>query len=64
MAERFNRTLKDQILEGRVFRNIDEVREAVGRFVDLYNEQWLLEKLGYKSPAEARQEYLRTRRAA
>ena len=64
VAERFNRTLKDQILEGRVFRNIDEVREAVGRFVDLYNEQWLLEKLGYKSPAEARQEYLRTRRAA
>ena len=64
VAERFNRTLKDQILDGRIFRNIDEVREVVGRFVALYNEQWLLQKLGYKSPLEARQEHQEAMRAA
>ena len=64
VAERFNRTLKDQILDGRVFRNIDEVRETVRSFVALYNKQWLLQKLGYKSPLEARHEYQKTVRAA
>ena len=64
VAERFNRTLKDQILDGRVFRNIAEVRDAVRSFVALYNKQWLLQKLDYKSPLEARQEYQKTMRAA
>ena len=64
VAERFNSTLKDQILDGGVFRTIDEVREAVGSFVALYNERWLLQKLGYKSPLEARQEYQKAMRAA
>jgi transposase InsO family protein len=31
VAERFHRTLKDQILDGRVFRNVNEIREAVGQ---------------------------------
>ena len=57
VAERFNRTLKEQILNGRVFRNIEEVREAVRQFVELYNTKWLLGKLGYQSPLEARQNY-------
>jgi transposase InsO family protein len=64
VAERFNRTLKEQILHGRIFRNIEEVREAVHRFVELYNAKWLLEKLGYQSPQEARREYNRLRGAA
>jgi transposase InsO family protein len=64
VAERFNRTLKEQILNGRVFRNIEEVREAVRQFVDLYNAKWLLGKLGYKSPIEARQNYYKLKGAA
>ncbi|MGH2639618.1 MAG: IS3 family transposase [Rhabdochlamydiaceae bacterium] len=64
VAERFNRTLKEQILDGRIFRNIEEVREAVRKFVEIYNAKWLLEKLGYLSPQEARQRYYSTRRAA
>jgi transposase InsO family protein len=64
VAERFNRTLKEQILAGRVFKNIAEVREAVKRFVALYNAQWLVEKLGYQSPLEARQNYFKLRGAA
>ena len=64
VVERFNRTLKEQILEGRVFYDIEEVREAVGQFVKLYNAQWLLAKLGYQSPLEARQEHYRLKEVA
>jgi transposase InsO family protein len=55
VAERFNRTLKEQAIHGRIFRNLDEVRAAVGEFVEKYNEQWRLEKLGYHTPIEARE---------
>ena len=47
VAERFNRTLKEQAIYGRVFRNADEVRLAVADFVARYNNHWRLEKLGY-----------------
>ncbi len=55
VAERFNRTLKEQAIYGRVFRNIDDVRCAVGKFVENYNAQWRVEKNGFISPRRARQ---------
>ena len=55
VAERFNRTLKEQAIYGRVFRNIEEVRRAVAEFVERYNAHWRLEKLGFQTPQEARQ---------
>ena len=57
VAERFNRTLKEQAIHGRVFRNVEEVRLAVTAFKDRYNRYWRLEKLGFRSPYEARQAY-------
>ena len=57
VAERFNRTLKEQAIHGRVFRNVEEVRVAVTAFKDRYNRYWRLEKLGFMSPLEARQAY-------
>jgi putative transposase len=57
VAERFNRTLKEQAIHGRVFRNVEEVRVAVTEFKERYNAHWCLEKLGFKSPLEARQAY-------
>lgn len=63
VAERFNRTLKEQAIHGRVFRNVEEVRTAVTQFKDRYNRHWRLEKLGFMSPLEARQAYA-TREAA
>ena len=57
VAERFNRTLKEQIIHGRVFRNVEELRVAVTAFKDRYNRHWRLEKLGFMSPLEARQAY-------
>ena len=37
VVERWNRTLKEQAVDGRVFRNLAEVRAAVAEFVERYN---------------------------
>ena len=58
VAERFNRTMKEQAIHGRIFKNLEEVRAAAIAFKDRYNRDWRLEKLGFKSPLEARQERL------
>ena len=57
VAERFLRTLQEQAIYGRVFDTIEEVRQAVAEFVELYNEYWLIEKNGYLSPRQAREAY-------
>lgn len=54
VAERFFKTLKEQIIHGRIYRTVAEVREAVETFVDLYNAQWLPEKNGFMSPSATR----------
>jgi len=57
VAERFNRTLKEQVIHGRALRNLEEVRDVVTEFKERYNYHWRLEKLGFLSPLEARQAY-------
>ena len=57
VAERWNRTLKEQAIYGRVFQNLDDVRAAVADFVERYNQSWRLEKLRYLTPIEARETY-------
>ena len=57
VAERWNRTLKEQAIHGRIFQNLEAVRAAVADFVERYNQTWRLEKLGYQTPIEAREEY-------
>ena len=54
VIERLFRTLKDQAIHGRIFQTIDDVRNAVRAFVARYNAEWLVEKNGYRSPAEMR----------
>jgi len=54
VIERFHRTLKEQAIYGRTFRTVEDVRKAVSDFIQRYNEEWLLEKLEYRSPLEAR----------
>lgn len=53
VAERFNKTLKEQVIYGRTYRNIEEVRSAVTAFMERYNQHWLVEKLGFRSPKQA-----------
>ena len=57
VVERWNRTLKEQAIYGRVFENLADVRAAVAEFVERYNQRWRLEKLAYQTPLEAREEY-------
>ncbi|MEX3583470.1 MAG: integrase core domain-containing protein [Burkholderia sp.] len=45
-AERFNRTIKEQAIHGRLFNNVEEVRAAAVAFKDQYNREWRLEKTG------------------
>jgi transposase InsO family protein len=63
VAERFWKTLKKQVLEGRIYQTLDDLREALKAFMDLYNRQWRLEKLGGRTPEEARKAWF-TKQAA
>ena len=53
VAERFNKTLKEQVIYGRTYRNIEELRVALTAFMERYNQHWLIEKLGFRSPKQA-----------
>ncbi|MEX3582323.1 MAG: integrase core domain-containing protein [Burkholderia sp.] len=55
VAGRFNRTMKEQAIHGRLFNNVEEVRAAAVAFKDRYNREWRLAKLVFKTPLEARQ---------
>src|SRR3954447_8848032 len=54
VIERLFRTLKEQVVHGRIFQTIEDVRDAVRAFVVRYNAEWLIEKNGYRSPADMR----------
>lgn len=64
VVERFNRTLKEQAIHGRAFRTVEDVRNAVQNFVELYNQEWRVEKNAFTSPNESRQNWLENRQAA
>ena len=57
VEERFHRTMKEQCIHGRAFKNLDEVRRTVEIFIEDYNNEWLLQKLDYCSPREARKNW-------
>ena len=57
LRRRIDRTLKEQIIHGHIYRNRAELAAAVTAFVATYNRAWRLEKLRYKSPLEARLAY-------
>ena len=50
-AERFIRTLKENLLWVRTFQTVEELRLALLEFRQTYNEHWLIERHGYRSPA-------------
>ena len=57
-AERFIRTLKENLLWVRTFETIEELRHAMLQFRDTYNTTWLIERHGFISPAAFRQTQL------
>ena len=53
--ERFFRTLKEQLLWVRHFATVEELRQALLAFKETYNREWLIARLGCRSPAQVRQ---------
>lgn len=63
-AERFIRTLRENLLWVQHFRTIEELRLALLAFQDRYNNQWIIQRHGYKTPAQVRAEAAIAREAA
>ena len=57
-AERFIRTLKENLLWLQSFATVEELRQAVLAFKERYNQTWIVERHGYKTPAQVRAEQL------
>jgi transposase InsO family protein len=57
-AERFIRTLKENLLWVRTFDTIEELRQALIGFREAYNATWLIERHGFITPQAFRQKTL------
>lgn len=55
VIERWHKTLKEQLIWTKSWKNLEEVRAAVKDFVETYNNHWIMEKHGYLSPREHKQ---------
>ena len=53
-VEKFNQTLKEQILWIERFDTLDELRARIRQFARDFNKHWLLERHGYRTPIQAR----------
>jgi len=63
-AERFIRTLKEQLLWVRKFETVEELRCALHEFKERYNREWLIQRHGHVSPSEQRRRLLGRQEAA
>jgi transposase InsO family protein len=52
VVERFFRTLKEQFLWTHDCRSQEALNEKLEQWRQLYNEQWLIQRYGHRSPAE------------
>jgi transposase InsO family protein len=57
-AERFIRTLKESLLWVRHFATVEELRLALLAFKRTYNRTWIIERHGYKTPAQVRDDQI------
>ena len=57
-AERFTPTLKENRLWVRTFRTVEELRLALLESRRTYNEYWLIERHGHRSPAQFRRDQM------
>jgi transposase InsO family protein len=63
-AERFIRTLKENLLWIHTFESIDDLCQALQGFKRQYNESWIIEKHSYKTPKRVREKCLSTIKTA
>jgi putative transposase len=59
-AERFIRTLKENLLWVRTFETIEDLRQALLAFRDTYNKTWLIQRHGFITPEAFRDKQLQT----
>ena len=64
VVERFFRVLKEQLLWCHEATTVEDLNAALQRWRELYNRNWLLERHGFRSPAEIREEALEPMPAA
>ena len=57
VAERFIRTLKEQLLWVRTFATVEELRVALLEFKERYNRAWLCERHGHRTPIAVRRQF-------
>ena len=57
-AERFIRTLKENLLWVRRFNTVEELRLALIAFRQTYNQTWIIERHAYQTPAQVRAEQI------
>ena len=57
-VERFIRTLKENLLWVQRFATIEELRLALLAFQRTYNQTWVVERHGYRTPAQVRAEQI------
>jgi transposase InsO family protein len=57
-AERFIRTLKENLLWVCTFDTVEQLRLALLDFRKTYNTTWIVERHGYKTPEQVRAEQL------
>jgi putative transposase len=57
-AERFIRTLKEQLLWVEHFATVEDLRQALLAFRQRYNREWLLARHGHRSPAAVREAFV------
>jgi putative transposase len=55
-SERFVRVLKENLLWVRRFDTVEELRLALLAFRQTYNQSWIIERHGYRTPAQVRAE--------
>jgi putative transposase len=59
-AERFIRTLKENLLWVRTFDTVEDLRQALIEFRETYNATWLIERHRFRPPNAVRQQQLST----
>ena len=57
-AERFIRTLKENLLWIHTFDTVEDLRRALLAFKETYNTTWLIGRLGHRTPAAVRNDLL------
>jgi hypothetical protein len=63
-GQAFQPNFKEQAIYGRVFRSVEDIRQAVRNFVEIYYNQWRVEKNAFKNPQQPCQDWLNDRLVA